>query len=403
MLHYHAFKFLLTFAVIADFAYGQNSSQIQKISGDSDEKKSVITVELNQQASSEETKVEEHGSFIQVLIPNTQVLEPGQFLDGNSPYVRKIAAFQVNESTAGLRLFVAKEAARIQPAVSVNKAGNSLKITIMHADIASPSRKAEAPFDGTPPVDEVIRRTAIRGDIADPALRTHSEPAALQIGERAGSELGNLQHKLEWVTAGAAILFLLVSLSVKYRRKLFKSRSGGDEGPPFTMKTLASFPVAPKQRLTVVEVGGQKLLLGISPDNINYLTEIRETSHQLRSQQILDHISQRPQKTQVQLGQQSPQEPMQSPPIPAEKAIPPTVAKSTSPKLQGDAVRTQLSSQAKSPTPARSGASQIQQKKPPITRQASSKSNEGLDLEEPSSIEDVTNLIRRKLKDLPRI
>ena len=49
------------------------------------------------------------------------------------------------------------------------------------------------------------------------------------------------------------------------------------------MKTISSMSLAAKQRLTLVQVGNEQILLAISPDNVSYITTINKnsTSNQL--------------------------------------------------------------------------------------------------------------------------
>jgi len=391
----------------------QSFWQIQEMQGESDDKSTVVTVLLDREMQNQTIRLEEHGTFIQVIIPNTHVLQPGQFIDGNSPLVRKIAAFQVDENTAGLRLFVAEAAARVKPAVSTDMVGQRLMIHIDHGKIAPVVKEEKSPFAGVPSADEVIRRTEVRQGITDPASRTHADAEPLP-GTKEVNSFGEVQNKLEWATAGAAVLFLMMTVFIKFRHRLVRNRGDNGEGPAFTMKTLASFPLAPKQRLTLVEVGGQKILLGISPDNINYLTEISDQpSHSKRSQQILEHIGQH--KPKITIG--NPESISSS----ASRVVAPRPNTSTDieepmrskqqysgPKLKDEAFSAQLSQrplagQSSVSTRAGANSTSARQKRNPSSSRGQDLNQPTNKASDPTSIEDVTNLIRRKLKDLPKI
>ena len=43
-----------------------------------------------------------------------------------------------------------------------------------------------------------------------------------------------------------------------------------------SIKTLATYPISPKQQLKLVEVAGEKILLGVSGDSISYLKTVDE-------------------------------------------------------------------------------------------------------------------------------
>ncbi|MFW7381835.1 MAG: flagellar biosynthetic protein FliO [Oligoflexus sp.] len=398
---------LLSFALLLALpSRAESIWQIQEIQGESDEKITMVTVSLDRQLEQQKIKLEEHGTFIQVLIPKAHVLQPGQFIDGNSPLVRKIAAFQINETTAGLRLFVAEEAAKVMPAVTTDILGSRLLINIEHNKVSSQIQEEEIPFTGVPSAEEVIRRTEVRQDIADPAVRTHENADSLPMASSEG-QMGSLQEKLEWVTAGSAIVFLFMTLFVKYRRRWQKKRGDNGGGPAFSMKTLASFPLAPKQRITLVEVAGQKILLGVSPENINFLTEIHDTtSHTKRSQQILNHISQKKTKMIAK------DNPAKSPIMTHSKvSLGEAVREKSSTKsyagaqIQGEAFATNLSGAQKKTDANFQNKVGDQAATKNVSRNFASESTENHSSKniDPSSIEDVTNLIRRKLKDLPKI
>lgn len=60
------------------------------------------------------------------------------------------------------------------------------------------------------------------------------------------------------------VLFLLKKLSV------FKQESKGE----VPIKILSSMPLSTKDRIEVVEISGEKIVLAVSPGGINFLTKI---------------------------------------------------------------------------------------------------------------------------------
>ena len=64
---------------------------------------------------------------------------------------------------------------------------------------------------------------------------------------------------------------LMVVLYFVKRLIVFKRRIKGD----LFIKVLSSFHLSPKERIEVIEVSGERIVLGITPGNISFLTKIR--------------------------------------------------------------------------------------------------------------------------------
>ena len=379
-------------------------STIKQINGESDDNSSLISAVFQNQVEAKNLKIEEHGSFIQVSVSDAIISDPGKFYDGNSPFVRKVAAFQVAETTVGIRLFVTKDAASIMPALKSDFLGDRLTILIDHNKIATQADKA--PFKGVPSVNEVIQSTEVEKNATDPVKAT-SESNGLSEFSVSPDQL---KEKLIPIAIFSAIMLagLLVLMTL---RKLRMRAAGALEATSLTMKTLASYNLAPKQKITLIEIGGEKILLGVTPDQINYLTSIkppespRIASAQSRSQQILKHVAAHAsaQKNAAESSFSKPAAVMK----PSQMVAPPRKAKAR--RSEDDEQAKSEDQAAKSPSHkgqrvsyaiGDEGVSQVKVKARAKPSVSVSQDN---DYEEPKSIEDVTNLIRRKLQDLPKI
>ena len=86
---------------------------------------------------------------------------------------------------------------------------------------------------------------------------------------------------LELVGAGtktAAVWFLVLGLLIfalyALKRGLF-FRSRAKE--PLLIQVLSSFNLSPKERVEVIEISGERLVLGVTPGNISLLTKLKST------------------------------------------------------------------------------------------------------------------------------
>ena len=74
-----------------------------------------------------------------------------------------------------------------------------------------------------------------------------------------------------------AMLFLVLGLLVLvlYFMKRFLFLRRGAKGDLF-IKVLSSLHLSPKERIEVIEVSGEKIVLGVTPGNISFLTKLSD-------------------------------------------------------------------------------------------------------------------------------
>ena len=87
------------------------------------------------------------------------------------------------------------------------------------------------------------------------------------------SGLNLISTGLKTVAMLAIVLGLLILLLYFMKRFLFVSR--GVKGDLF-IKILSSLHLSPKERIEVIEISGERIVLGITPGNITFLTKLDE-------------------------------------------------------------------------------------------------------------------------------
>ena len=72
-----------------------------------------------------------------------------------------------------------------------------------------------------------------------------------------------------------AMLFIVlgVLVLVLYIMKKFMSPKGKGKGE-LIIKVVSSLHLSPKERIEVIEVSGERIVVGITPGNINFLTKL---------------------------------------------------------------------------------------------------------------------------------
>ncbi|MCX6130959.1 MAG: flagellar biosynthetic protein FliO [Proteobacteria bacterium] len=370
-----------------------NLMTIGPIDGESDQKASIITIRYDAKPGFAKPKIEAHGSFLQVILPQTLVGKPGIFTEANSPYIRKFAAFQLDEQTAGLRLFVTKDAAQILPAVSTDILENRVVVVIDHAEAEKQLllHFDGVPVEGGPSPEEIVKKTEVRSNIPDPvapnkpASPLPPAPSGVKT-EKSEPSVPNwndgLQNKLVMVTIFSVVMLLLL-LGIKTWRRIMSKKWSLAPVETFNLKTLASHHVGPKQKITVVQVGGEQILLGVSPDGISFLTSLKKQEEPPRLQLDPNAL----QKSQLL------STPVQRADLATKR---PRISEDIGSK---NPAKTRTTSRDELPVPGSSISYGVGDQGIRNMNQASPSRK----AEESNSIDDVTRMIRKKLRDLPKV
>jgi flagellar biosynthetic protein FliO len=74
-----------------------------------------------------------------------------------------------------------------------------------------------------------------------------------------------------------AMLFIVLGLlvSVLYVMKRFVFAHKGAKGDP-DIKVLSTLHLSPKERLEVIEISGERIVLGVTPGSIRFLIKLNE-------------------------------------------------------------------------------------------------------------------------------
>jgi flagellar protein FliO/FliZ len=92
------------------------------------------------------------------------------------------------------------------------------------------------------------------------------------------SELNLIGTGLRTVAMLSVVLGLLVLVLYLMKRFLFINR--GAKGD-LLIKILSSLHLSPKERIEVIEISGERIVLGITPGNITFLTKLEDLSGEI--------------------------------------------------------------------------------------------------------------------------
>lgn len=269
-----------TIALAATDSAPQPPVSLVRMEAEADDKLTMVTLRLSGKSHAGSLSVEEHGTFLQIVVPQAIVASPGEFVDAAGPYVRKMAAFQIRPSDAGVRLFVSEAAEAVAPASKVDVFDDRVVVSIDHASIQAHLAQSKiAAADSQDPA-KIVAATevsavpapasliaedkagnAVEAEVAGTAAESASKlnPLSPQVLQRVGLFLGAL---------------MLLALAAARLAPYLRNRRVAKEAAAQTMRTVATFALMPKQNLTLIEVCDQKILLAVSPSGVQYITTI---------------------------------------------------------------------------------------------------------------------------------
>lgn len=384
-------------------AVGTVALMVEGISSESNDKMSIATIKLNSKPDMPNVDLEDHSSFLQIRLPNTITAESGRFYDGSGPYIAKIAAYQVNPTDTIIRLFLTKSATAIKEATDAQILNKRIVVTIDHnaarkADHVAETIAAKIPTEvpsSAPPVAATLPVTASSAaleKVEANTLPTAPVPPVAEKIENAKddavniSSLSNLDKKLNMLALASLIFFVLFFGFMTLRRIYRGRRAGTLSKDVITMQVLHNLAISPKQRLSLVQVGNERLLLAISPDQVSLISTIAnpEVSRMPAMQPM--HSPSAPAITQSQAPRK-----MMAPPPPAPRvAAPRPVAQTHTPSAEA-AVEPKINPRKINYAISDDGITEL---KVP-GRAGKQNSNQAID--------DVTKMIREKLKNLPKL
>ncbi len=316
---------------------------------DTQENLTAVTLRLSEKPVWAQVTPKLHGNFLQFDLPNTMVTNPGQFQEGDGKIIAKIVAFQATEKDAAFRIFLLPNAPK--------------DINLWRSDVLERQFIISVAHSGA---DAVIASTQVESD----AGKMPSELLKPQDGKAASFAAfdnklkRNLKISTWFAVAGMFMIGFLYWL--RPRMRLRKQPSRNVDEP--LIRTLATQSLGHKQQLRLIEAAGEKILLSITPTGIQFLTTLSQPS----SQPML------------------PASFMQAMAAAPQRALPEQSAGNESGQSFTPPQRTNL--EMRTPTKNEKPQRKIVQSNAPAKDKASTQ-----------SVNDVTKMIRERLKNLPQI
>ena len=216
-----------------------------------------------------------HDDFIQVELPDTSVNPTKQWINVKNEFFRNIFVYQFDDNTVRARLYTNGNAVKLKDRIKLSKESDKI---VLQYNISGGVSAAS----GIIPLPSVLK---------DEAKGKHLIPNASGPPEIYGSFFKMI------LVLGVLIALLLIVLYVVKRFLLKKTGKGGQDQ---SIKVITSAYVGPKKTIALVEVAGERIVVGITSDNISMLTKLNKD---MEFNEVLnEQITSIPDETLMSLG-----------------------------------------------------------------------------------------------------
>lgn len=282
---YFVFSYHCLFATEEKISENENKNKIfiiRNIDGDSSDKLSVITIRLNHMISGEIPKITSHDGFLQFILRNTIIKNPGEFVELKGPILKKIVAVQADEKDTLIRIFTKKNSFEVMEASEIDFLNKRIVFSVDHNRFYSHVDKDNSKFINTDKdfsKEDVINNNSLKSDMP-------SDIDKMESNNNLSSDHSSFREYLEnlaWMFFGLILTGLaMLSLRRVFRnRKLMKYSSVS-----VPMRTLNDLVLAPRQKLSLVQVGAEQLLLSVSPDGISLISHMDEFKNKMTEKKL---------------------------------------------------------------------------------------------------------------------
>lgn len=252
---------------------GPSEATLNTVESDADSDFSRVTVVFSQPINPNKVALSEHGTFLQLEIADSQAAKPGTFMETTSPYFKKIAIFQPEKSSSSIRIF-ADDALQIKQTIKIDVVENRIILTLNHKEFLA----LQQPKTSSPEQPESLQNTDNATSLASQqsANDAKEKVAALSSAPPKSEEKMSLAANMRNASLFIAFIMLL-AIAAFYMKGVIKNRrSLGSNSDMVSMKRLSTMALNAKQQLSLIEVGGEKLLLAVSNDSVSLITHIQK-------------------------------------------------------------------------------------------------------------------------------
>lgn len=233
----------------------KNINSLTLIDSASDEASSFVYLTLNSAFESKIPDIQNHSQFLQIHLENTICPEPGKFYDIKSPFIKKAAVFQNTATSSMVRLFLDEPLNDITQAASLALVQNKLVLTLDHKTIAKIAQS---------------QKNQVQASMNIAA----TTPVPTSVALNVKNEGPDLRTYLQNISIYSAALMGLLLLSLTLRRMFINRRRPLKNDQNLRMQIISQLHISPKQKLIIVKIGDENLLFSVSHDQTQLITSM---------------------------------------------------------------------------------------------------------------------------------
>jgi flagellar biogenesis protein FliO len=251
----------------------EGSSKVFSTRLESSESFTFITVQLSKAPEYTNLELRAVDNILEVRVPGEQSEQVGVFEDVETKFIKKVAMFQEEPNLIAIRYITEKPAEHVLAGIHQERNYDKFLLKVNHRLVEESLAK-----------DPSQAVTVAQQETLQGVLDSSSEISLASMVEDASPVL-------EWSYSGMdmrkravlVVMFLgflcFVLLLVKYfksgrsLRFMFRTRSASIISP---LKLLGSHSVSNRHKINLFEIEGEKILLAVTPEGIQYLTKIEK-------------------------------------------------------------------------------------------------------------------------------
>ena len=388
-------------------------SVIEKVKSEASRSISVLTIYTSGTDLSDSfvPKVKKLSGAIQINLGLVEYNKKDKFLNLDSPHLNKVAFFRNSSNQTEARIFTHHPPEAVKESLDISIFENRIVVTLDHQLLKTFNQKyaSAKKLIASAKKKTVSASAEIVGPLTPSKLSTASKTPEqpIRLVGKSSPELSihNSTKKLGLISAVMAVLFLFFLL-LKPLIKKHKRRLAMDSKEPLI--NLGTLNLAPKQQVSLVQVGGEKLLLAVGPTGINLLKDMEKPK--VPSQNLVPQPAVGGQRSAQKIN--PPTQQRLSPYKPEKKIYTETQQKRKPQNLN----KPEQNLEKKRPNKKLATQEPVKNAKPKAEKPQSNEQNsnrlepnlqkpqaKAAPVKEPETIEDITKLLREKLKNLPNM
>lgn len=213
--------------------------------------------------------------FVQIELNNTSVIPPKQWINVKDGFFKNIFVYQFDEKTVRARFYTIGNAANLQEKIKFTTENDSIVLT--YGISGGPSAVSVAHNV------QGVARAEHSDNKADNNADTHSDTGVLAAGVKEDAIYGSFIKMLI-----VLVILIALLLVVLYVVKKFLWKKIGKGGQEDGIRVITSAYVGPKKSIALVEVAGERIVVGITSDNISMLTKVSKDMefHEVFNEQV---------------------------------------------------------------------------------------------------------------------